>query len=171
MTEQGSFTSFDVLPLDDLRKLLGTIDHIHHPRGIRIMRRYLMRCEENKFDSTTLSALRTKILIPSPITLSSCIPKESYLASYKFVREKDRLIMFPESEDENKANIMHIHYAIADGMYLPDDAGFMNFYKSGRFQVEGSSSSLHVSPFNNLDRPATISLLTGITPPEISLST
>lgn len=79
--------------------------------------------------------------------------------------------MFPQSEDENKTNIMHIHYAIADGMYLPDDAGFMNFYHSGKLQVEGSSSSLHVSPFNNTDRPETISLLTRITPAEISLST
>lgn len=162
MAEQLTLDLSNRLPLPDLERLLRGIDVTSDPLGIAAMRRYLMRLTATRTPTEKLALLRPKIVIPNAETISALLSDLGGITKYKFVREKEQIIIFP---DQEKDDAMHIHYAVAAGMYLPDDGGFLTFHSlENKCEVGGSSSSLHVSPSNNLARPHTIQVFRPMMP-------
>lgn len=170
MGEFPSLQTVDIIHLDELSSVLGKIDHTTKPDGIKIMRRYLMRKEKERTPADILKILKEHTHVASPTTIGYCMPTESSYRRirYKFVRENERIIIFPDEKEDEDSGIMHIHFALADGMYLPDDAGLFTFHRIGILEVTGASGSLHI-PWPNPARPATMEQLQSILPAGIEL--
>lgn len=169
MIEHPDLGKIDIMSLSDLENLLFQIDTINNPNGIAIMRRYLMRKTKNQVAEAILDSLKLKIITPSVKTMSTFVSDTS--KPYKFVREGERIIIFSDSRQDKDNKIMHIHYALAAGMYLPEDGGSLAYLPMrNAFELSGNSSSLHIPPTNNPARQVSIETLRPSIPSGIKLN-
>ncbi|VVA44197.1 hypothetical protein CANDROIZ_50002 [Candidatus Roizmanbacteria bacterium] len=154
MVEQFDFEKIDTMSLPDLERLLMSMDTIKDPFGITVMRRYLMRSVKAKTSTEVIDSLQSKIITASIETMAELATTKSM--PYKFVRENKKTIIFKDKPGK----LMHIHYALAAGMYLPQDGGSLACLNNKKtFQLSGNSSSLHIPPYDNPARQVSLEIL------------
>lgn len=168
MKENHSLETLQAMSMPDLENLVRTLDRTD-PSTDYIARLFWMRKYKNDYTEGQLDPLREEIvLLDSPEALASYITADPSPTRFKFAREDNRMIVFPLSDNDK---IMHIHHAIADGMTLPTDAGFISLDESsGHIELEifGDSSSLEIRE-NNPARPETIRFVQSILPENLIL--
>jgi len=162
MSELPTRDLLDTMPLEDLTIVVHKLD-VADQSTIHIIRRWLMRKTEVNLTPEKIATLRQNIVVPTEEIIAGQYSTSNF-DSVKFAREGNRLIHFPDDDRD-----MHIHYAIAGGMKIPDDAGLISFLEPNQLEIEGDSSSLHIPQSNNTARPRTIELYQEIIPPNIEL--
>lgn len=168
MVEQFDFTKIDTMSLADLERLLTNMDMTKDPFGIAVMRRYLMRQAQSKTDQSIIEQIVEQIQEPSTELMKKIIKNPT---PFKFVREGKNMIIFQDLREDADNGIMHIQYALAAGMYLPDDGGFLGYYPNREaFQLSGNSSSLHIPPYNNPARQVSLKILRPSIPAQFTLT-
>lgn len=145
----------------DLEAQIRKAPDQNDPGIIRLTRRFLMRKTETKLTAETIKFLRQLIIQYEPDQLES-ICADGVRKRFKFAREGDGVVLFPNSDIDN---YFHIDYAVAAGMTNPDDAGLITVDPAGKkIILFGDSFSLHIPPTNNLERPKTVEILGGNLP-------
>lgn len=130
----------------------------HEKMTERELRKKLMDDYRSKMTPEQIEELKKCILPFSAENINAIINmpgKKPGFTPYKFVREGDRIILFPIIENDKN---MHIHYAIADGMQNPDDGGNLFIYND-KINLNGTSSSLQINPRENPERPKSVELV------------
>lgn len=150
--------------------LMGEIDRATHrddPRVISQIRKILMDRAFEKLTPEGKDEMQSKIAEFGPWIFDDDKNDSSTPLECKFVREGERVILFP---DENEEGRMHIDYAVSAGMILPDDGGFFDLNKNDKtVRLIGISSSLYINSKFNPERGGTIARIMEVMPSEYIL--
>lgn len=151
------------LSIKELEAQINRAPDKNDPQIILLTRKFLMRKTESKLSSETKELLRQRIVRFEPKQIESISSGGTMPQRFKFVREEDEIILFPDSAMDKH---MHIDYAVAADMKNPNDAGVFTVDPIGKIiKLEGSSSSsLHIPPWNNPERSKTVERLKGNLP-------
>jgi hypothetical protein len=179
MSEFPSSEAIDSMSLDDLEKLARFVDPLNESTAY-VIRRYLMRKQEKELSAEQIEALKQNITVLDREKILENLQKskpslagrffEVFRSSPKFVREGERIIIFPDHRklDRSEDGFMHIDYAVADGMKNPEDGGKIIFLAE-QIITTNQSSSLHIPKQGGNARLGTKKVLQKLAPSNVSV--